>query len=202
MADVLHALIKADASLFLWLNNALAKIPALQYLLGWPTYFGEYYFLIPLIALFAWIWEPKRWWRLTLLIAFVLLISGLLNYSLKHLILRPRPYGHFFPAFINDDVFINLYFGRPTSSSFPSGHVTAVTATGWALNKLYKNRFVWLYAAIPFIGFTRIFVGAHFPFDLLGGFFVGLTGAYLAFSLLKIPYLKSKLSSSGFQSFL
>jgi undecaprenyl-diphosphatase len=62
----------------------------------------------------------------------------------------------------------------PTDYSFPSGHTAtsfaAAVVLGWAL-----PRRAWLfYVLAAAIGFSRIYVGVHYPIDVLGGAVLGL----------------------------
>ncbi|MFN5539905.1 MAG: phosphatase PAP2 family protein [Candidatus Melainabacteria bacterium] len=87
---------------------------------------------------------------------------------LKPLFNRPRP-------FLELEG-ICVYGQKPHSFSFPSGHMlTACTMA--MLITLYdmKNKIsiilAWLFAF--FVGYTRIYLGVHFPTDIIGGAFMG-----------------------------
>lgn len=73
-----------------------------------------------------------------------------------------------------------------TGRSFPSGHA----ANNMAVATVLLLFFGWrgsLY--LPFallIGYARLYTGAHWPLDVLGGFLLGLIGGILAVSLLEI----------------
>lgn len=85
------------------------------------------------------------------------------------------------PLFDRDRPFIELgtcVFGmKPSSDSFPSGHsLTAFTvATVFCLFNL-KNRILCIFAMLfaLLIGYTRIYLGVHFPTDILGGMVFGI----------------------------
>ncbi|HEU5479945.1 MAG TPA: phosphatase PAP2 family protein, partial [Candidatus Tumulicola sp.] len=68
---------------------------------------------------------------------------------------------------------------------FPSGHTAVAFAVAAALAPDLPRPvrpFVWLLAVI--VGFARVYVGAHFPLDVLGGAALGYaigSGARLAF---------------------
>jgi undecaprenyl-diphosphatase len=67
--------------------------------------------------------------------------------------------------------------------SFPSDHTTAATAFGVAfllLTPLKKLGIAFLVCAIV-IGFARIFVGIHYPADILGGLIVGTAGVLVVY---------------------
>ncbi len=92
-----------------------------------------------------------------------------LNEILKLAIDRPRP----------DAV---LQAARVFSSGFPSGHATLSSTTYFLTALLLEHRArewtrVWLMAAATLvvlaIGFSRIYLGLHYPADILGGWCVG-----------------------------
>ncbi len=98
-------------------------------------------------------------------IGLVILLSGLLNFDLKELIGQPRPF-YWDPA-------VQLH---PASGfGLPSGHAQVTLSVGGYLVLLYRNHKVTLLiAALVFlIGFSRIYLGVHFPTDVLAGWAVG-----------------------------
>lgn len=75
---------------------------------------------------------------------------------------------------------------REKGDSFPSGHTTQV----FFLTTLLILRFnpgmganLALYALAALVGFTRIYVGAHYPRDVFGGAFLGAIWGILALSV-------------------
>ncbi len=100
------------------------------------------------------------------LIAFIALGSALLNTGLKHLFRRPRP---------------EVYrLAEATGFSFPSGHsMAAFSLYGllalllWPHLRGVAGRTAVLAAAgilIAAIGLSRIYLGVHYPSDVLGGY--------------------------------
>ena len=122
----------------------------------------------------------------------------LLNLLLKHLFLRARPQF--------DHPILTL-----TTYSFPSGHTMMATvfygALGWFLLSRSGNWPMRLFAIsiplimTPLVGFSRIYLGAHYLSDVLGAMAEGL--AWLALCLVCAETLKrrreGKANSAGCQ---
>ncbi len=107
--------------------------------------------------------------------------SGLLNSLLKTLIQRPRP--------TNALVTVSTMLG---TQSFPSGHVTFYVCffgflffVAFALlpRRTFRRPLALVLAALPvfLVGFSRIYLGAHWASDTLGAYL--FSGVWLAFSL-------------------
>jgi undecaprenyl-diphosphatase len=64
--------------------------------------------------------------------------------------------------------------GRKTSNSFPSSHAMNMFAQATLFSLLYRRRAAWFFLFAAIIGFSRIYVGVHYPFDVLGGALFGM----------------------------
>jgi membrane-associated phospholipid phosphatase len=134
----------------------------------------------------------KRNVVLLLQILIVIISSAAFNFILKALIDRPRPYG-------NALVYVNF-------NSFPSGHaVSSMAFYGFIIYLFFKlNINVFLKLSITIfctlmivlIGISRVYLGVHYPTDVLAGYISGFS--YLMISILIIKYLEFKNGISLF----
>jgi undecaprenyl-diphosphatase len=111
-------------------------------------------------------------WRRPSIFLFVLsgiLLAGLASYGLRQAIGRERPPHRFSDPRPLVDV--------PVSDSFPSGHAAMSFAGAALLAWLTPLPKVPLVALAALIAFSRVYVGVHYPLDVLGGAALGLAAA-------------------------
>ena len=129
------------------------------------SYAGSFGFIWLVIAVaisgFSWS-RPWLWTR----VAVAILISESISGLLKQWIARDRP-----PLADPDPApLVDL----PATFSFPSGHATVSFACATTL-ALAVPRLTWpLFALATLISFSRVYVGVHYPFDVLAGAALGI----------------------------
>jgi len=100
------------------------------------------------------------------------------TYALKYSINRDRPFITY------PDIKNKANEGSP---SFPSGHTSSAFATATMLSLTYPRWYVivpsYLWAGT--VGYSRMYLGVHYPGDVLGGMITGAGSAYLTYKLNK-----------------
>ena len=109
----------------------------------------------------------KKYWRMV----FVSLVAGIVSRFIvgsiiRFLWFRPRPF-----VFEN---FIPLVFQNPAEASFPSGHALFYFALSAVIYLYNKKLGVAFYVASFLIVISRVFVGIHWPSDILAGAIIGI----------------------------
>ncbi len=118
----------------------------------------------------------RRRWRRALVLIIVVLLANASDNLLKGLYHRERP----------DFAYPGLYL---PSQSFPSGHSTASAALWLTLAAIvasFESRdaakvfwFALALAIILAVGLSRVYLGAHWPTDVLGGWILGAVWALI-----------------------
>ena len=110
------------------------------------------------------------------LASLLAMLLGLLctNVALKHLLGRTRPW-------LTVEGLTPL-IAEHDPNSFPSGHTSASFAAASAWCRTLPRRWMGVTAVVlaALMGFSRLYVGVHFPSDVLAGVLVGLFCGWLA----------------------
>ena len=138
------------------------------------TILAEQLFLVSILAILYWFVDKSKAKRL----AWFLLLSSAGNGIVKNIVRMPRPY--------EMGVVKPLRIETATSSSFPSGHTQAATSfwTGSMLILKTKISVILGSAMILLTALSRLYLGVHWPMDVLGGIGFGLICVYFADQLL------------------
>lgn len=95
------------------------------------------------------------------------------NVVLKGWVARPRPYDAM-------EAIVPL-IRTPRDYSFPSGHTTVSFASALVCYRMLPRKYgIPALVLAGMIGFSRLYLGVHYPSDVLGGFLVALAGSSLS----------------------
>jgi undecaprenyl-diphosphatase len=162
---MIDSLLTADAALRAWLVTHHAPwLDEALWLLSASGVGGGIW--IAIAAVMA-SWAPRLRapaWQVVLAVA---LAQGVVDHGIKPLIARPRPF--------IADVTSRVVGYHPETYSFPSGHsassFAAATVLAFALTRR-RAALVWALAAA--VAFSRIYIGVHYPLDVVVGAFIGV----------------------------
>jgi len=143
----------------LWLQQAS---PALDGVFRALTFFGDVAFYLVFFPLLYWGLDR----RLGTCTGALFLASALLNGAVKMALAQPRPFDY-------DPSVIAL--AHAEGYGFPSGHTQNTVAVFGYLAYRLRCRFVTVLALILclLVPLSRIYLGVHFPTDVLGGYLLG-----------------------------
>ncbi len=177
-----------DETLFLWINGLAGKLPFLDGFMKGIA--NDYFFIVSACLVLLALWFGTREIRQREenqkavigasaslgIAAGIVRIFNLFYFS-------PRPF---------TELPTNLLFYHPTAPSFPSdpsfpSNSTAIVfAIAIAIFLVDRKAGAFLLFLAGLHGFSRIYVGVHYPSDILGGAAIGAATAFLIFRLIKL----------------
>lgn len=183
---MIELLKQQDIRLFIFINHLPHNyfLNSFFALLSGIGKWGIIWFIIAAILFF---WEEKKNFRKFVSLTLALVTSGVaVEFILKNLIKRVRP------EFVIP--FTISVAEKSASYSFPSGHATIAFAAGFILGRQHK-KMKWLYYLLAFlIAFSRIYLGKHYPSDVIVGAAIGLLIGFFSIQLInRFPIKPTKI---------
>lgn len=131
---------------------------------------GGWFWILCAVVLLAIPKTRKTGYAAVLSLIFGVIVTNLL---LKNIVARPRPFAEI-------EALIPL-IAKPTDFSFPSGHTTASFAVALVMLRMLPKK-IGIPAVVlaALVAFSRLYLGVHYPTDVLVGFVVALVGSLLA----------------------
>jgi len=172
---MLEPLFLADTMLFLYINKMFSH-PILDQIIPLVSHLGSLFFWIPASIILLNYRRPLGKKLITGLIPSILIV-----FSVKHIVARPRPFEVLEGINVLD---------TETLAGFPSGHATFVFLAAYLLSKEFPKYKIHFYSLAMLVAFSRIYVGVHYPLDVLAGSIIGIGVGYSVVQLL--PNKKSK----------
>lgn len=179
---MLDIILNLDRKFFLMINNGWAN-HFNDILFAALTLLGSTYIILPITAIIIYTVDKKKIAEKFTLILLSILIGGLFIHILKELVDRPRPLNDMRDLIREGKVHINVIFQPLKEGSFPSGHSQTVFTVATILSYAYRKYIFALFFIASLSAISRIYVGAHYPLDVLTG---GIIGVLVSISVLSI----------------
>lgn len=162
---------------FYWINHGLDN-RLFDLLMPFITDFGSilaWFIIFGLMFVFG----GHKTRKIAFLGVVALILANGVVYSLKYLVAEPRP----FLTLSNVDLLVHA----EETYSFPSGHAASSFAAAFVIGCKYRLNLkgktydlfypLMIFAAI--IGFSRIYIGVHYPYDVIVGAIIGTLSGYM-----------------------
>jgi len=148
-----------DELLFNYVNGFYS--PVIDIVLIPLTYFGSIFFWL-FLTIILWVKNDKK---LSVYLIYAIILDTLLSLSLKLTFLRERPY-----SFMKRNIFLEEDLGP----SFPSGHSEKAFSGAVILSSQYGKLKIVFYIFAILTAISRIYIGIHYPLDVIFGSLIGL----------------------------
>lgn len=165
-----------DLALFHWINGFAGRWHSLDFLMAATTRYSPIIFASVLLACWA------RWrapWQRGAALAGIAALLALGLGQLGNLIFpRSRP----FVVTVS-----TVLIPHAPDPSFPSDHAILAFAVTVAVATVSRSLSAWLAAFGVLVLISRVFVGAHYPTDVIGGAVIGTLGAWITLRVARMP---------------
>jgi membrane-associated phospholipid phosphatase len=158
------AILRWGIDVVLWMQRAS---PTLDGLFKALTFLGSEEFYLLLLPLVYWCIDRALGARLIVLLLF----SAVVNTVVKLVAAQPRPFMY--------DSRVKA-IATESTYGFPSAHAQNATAVWGLLGRTVRRRWFWgaIGALVAGIGVSRVYLGVHFPTDVLGGLALGVVALW------------------------
>ena len=168
---MLETLLNLDGGFLLFLQESVRN-PLLNSIMIFVTSLGNGGMIWIVATLLLMI--PKKTRKVGIMSAVALLGSLIINNNIiKNIVQRPRPFVKFTD--------LQIIIPTPSEYSFPSGHTASSFAAASVFYRhLPKQLGIPSVVLAGIIGFSRLYVGVHYPTDVIAGVIMGILLSYMA----------------------
>ncbi len=166
-----------DLWLFYFINHNLAN-PVFDFFFPLITVEKNWFVLYLVLFYFLIFRQGKKGRIAFLMLIITFAISDYINGSvIKELVGRIRPC-----STLSD---VRLLIPCGAGKSFPSSHAVNTFAAAYVLFTFYREYKYHLFTIASLVAFSRVYVGVHYPVDIIAGTLIGLIMAYFIMQLYK-----------------
>ena len=191
---MLNFISRLDANIFILINSHHTVLFDKFFLI--ISQLGNGWIAVPLAAVVIIVMTRRSYLAKALVYAAIAgTLAGITNTQIKRAVHRPRPIIYFekqsLPGGGRSIVYDVHIVGRGwRQNSLPSGHAATAFAAATILAVLYGGWFSLGFIPAALVAYSRIYMGVHFPFDVLAGIVLGVAVALVvALFFRRINYL-------------
>jgi undecaprenyl-diphosphatase len=176
-----------DLAILYFVNRSLAN--SVFDWLFWTV--SESWFLLGIAAILSafLIWNNrKKGWLIVVLAILCVTATDYSTYALKKVFCRPRPC-----QTLTD---LRLIAGCGGKYGFPSNHAANSFGFAFLISFFYRRLKPYLFTLAGLVCLSRIYLGKHYPSDVLAGALWGMAIAFLIFYLAK-PIINKLFKTAG-----
>ena len=177
-------LYRLDSSVFRWINHLSGHVRVIdEFFKGFAN---DYFALITACLVLVWLWfgtrDPAQREKNQKTVFYAMISMGIVSAFMSiinHFYYRVRPFDQLPPGTVH------LVYYRPVDSSFPSNLAAVLFAI--AAPVFFRNRKYgyWLLGLAVLVSFGRVYMGVHFPLDVVGGAVLGVLNAILCMGIVR-----------------
>jgi undecaprenyl-diphosphatase len=175
----------SDASLFLFINGLAGKIPVIDEFFKGIS--NDYFSIIAACLVFIWLWfatrnaiQRDKNQRAVIAAAISIGFASIFIAICDHFHFRARPFNEL------PGGSVNLLFYKPTDSSFPSNFAAVIFAMATPIFIKNKRFGSFLLFLALLSSFGRVFIGVHYPLDVIAGAALGILAGFLSLGVSRV----------------
>lgn len=161
-----------NLEIFRLINNLAYKNNALDKIMIFFSQYVEFIFMAAIVIVFILgvVKKNGEYRKVAFNTVVFTVINLIINLIIRSIFHVDRPFVH------NK---VNLLVPHDSASSFPSNHATGTMSIALGLGKYNKVLSITLTILSIIVGFSRVYVGHHYPLDVIGGYLIVFISGYI-----------------------